>query len=222
MTQKNELIDKIENGITELIHLFRNNATQFKYEIYLTHQFHDVLVKKLCDNSDLKIRWELKSKMAYDGKKPTSDSKYFARYDISLIKEKSEEVLFAFEFKLFKDLQFDIIDENTFYQSKFKGSIDDINKLTNPDNKVEKGYILTFAYGNISSKYQNRIDTHKEKINDYKGTFQDLVNIASVAKNDIKIACAYYGEIGDAPSTFNIHLYPDSFCAALNQNEGIS
>ena len=216
MTQINESIDKlVEEGIIELIELFKQNPAQFEYEIDLCHLFHDILVKKLCNNNDLKIRWELKSIMTYEGKEPSPDSKYFAQYDISLIQENSEVIPFAFEFKLFKDLQYDDINIPYFTPSRIKEPFDDINKLTNPDNKVERGYILTFMYGKIAINKKGRISRHKKK----REKFQELIDIASKIENDIKIACVHFSDIGEESPSFGILKYPDSFCAVFNQNK---
>lgn len=213
MTLINNSTDKlVEEGIIELIDLFKKNPAQFEYEIDLCHLFHDVLVEKLCKNNDLKIRWELKSKMPYKGKQPSADSKYSAQYDISLIQENSDVIPFAFEFKLFKDLKYDDIDIGYFTPTRIKEPINDINKLTNPDNKVEHGYILTFLYGKISANNKGRIKKHEEKID----TFQKLIDIAYKKKNDIKIACVYFSEIGEGPPIFGIYQYPDDFCAVFN------
>jgi len=219
LTVTNESMDKlIEIGIIELIDLFRENPAQFEYEIDLCHQFHDILVEKLCKKNDFKIRWELKSKAPYEGKQPSTHSKFFAQYDISLIQENSEVVPYAFEFKLFKDLQYDNVDISYFTPIRISEPIDDLNKLTNSDNKVEHGYILTFTYGKISANNRGRIKRHKEKIE----TFQELINIASTKKNDIKIACVYFSEIGEGLPIFGILQYPDSFCASVNQKKRFS
>lgn len=216
MTQINKSRDKlVEEGIIELINSFKKNPAQFEYEIDLCHLFHDILVKKLCNNNDLKIRWELKSIMTYEGKEPSPDSKYFAKYDISLIQENSKVIPFAFEFKLFKDLQYDDININYFTPSRIKELFDDKNKLTNPDNKVEHGYILTFIYGKISINKKGRITRHKKK----REKFQELIDITSKIENDIKIACVYFSDIGEESPSFGIFKYPDSFCAVLNQKE---
>lgn len=212
----------IENGIIELIGLFRENTAQFEYEIDLCHLFHDILVEKFCGNNDFKIRWELKSKMPYKGKQPSVESKHFAKYDISLIIENSGDVPYAFEFKLFKDLKYDSININYFKPSSIKNIVDDGNKLTNPDNKVENGYILAFVYGRFSSNNRRRITTFHKKFGNYENTFNELVNLASKYEKNLKVVCVYSGEIEGEEPIFNILLYPDSFCAALNQKEGNS
>ncbi|MDW7777173.1 MAG: hypothetical protein SCH39_12685 [Methanosarcinales archaeon] len=216
MTQINESTDKlVEEGIIELIDLFKKNPAQFEYEIDLCHLFHDILVKKLCNHNDLKIRWELKSIMTYDGKEPALDSKFFAKYDISLIQENSEVIPFAFEFKLFKDLQYDDINIPYFTPTRIKEPFDDLNKLTNPDNKVERGYILTFVYGKISISKTHRINRHKEK----REKFQELIDIASKINNEIKIVCVHFSDIGEESPSFGILKYPDNFCEIFNQSE---
>lgn len=205
----------IEDGIIELINLFRNDPAQFEYENELCYSFHDILVNKLCNNDEFKIRWEQKSMMSYEGKKPSTESKFYAKYDLSLIKENLEAVPYAFEFKLFKDLQYDNIDINYFTPTRIKELIDDLEKLTNPNNKVEHGYILTFIYGNISANYKGRINRHKEKIVDV----QNLINTASV-KNNINMACIHSSEIGSGSSIIGIHRYPESYCHSVNLKEG--
>lgn len=211
-----DLMDKlIEDSVIELINIFINNPYRYEYETELCYLFHDILVKKLCKNDDFRIRWEQKSIMSYEGKKPSAESKFYAKYDLSLIKENLEAVPYAFEFKLFKDLQYDNIDINYFTPTRIKELIDDLGKLTNPDNKVEHGYILTFIYGNISANYKGRIKRHKEKIADV----QNLVNTASV-KNDIKMACIHFSEIGDGSSIIDLYRYPESFCYSVNLKEG--
>lgn len=156
--------------------------------------------------------------MTYEGKQQSTDSKYFAEYDISLIQENPEVVPYAFEFKLFKDLRYDYVNISYFTPTRISETIDDLNKLTNSDNKVEHGYILAFTYGKISTNYRGRIKRHKEKIE----TFQELINIASTKKDDIKIACVYFSEIGEELPIFGILQYPDSFCASVNQKERFS
>lgn len=219
----NESMDKlIEIGIIELIDLFRENPAQFEYEIDLCHQFHDILVEKLCEKNDFKIRWELKSKMTYEGKQPSAKSKYFAKYDISLIKKGSEEVPYAFEFKLFKDLLYDNTDINYFTPNKIKNIKNDFDKLINPDNKVETGYILAFTRGKFITDNQNRIRKFKKKFENYTGAFNELVDLISIQNNNFKIAFVYFGEIKGEVAIFKTLLYPNSFCASVNQKERFS
>lgn len=216
---KDSIDGLIEEGVTELINLFRNDPDQFEYENELCYSFHDIMVRKLCKNDEFKIRWEQKSIMSYEGSEPSLESKFYAKYDLSLIKEKSDAVPFAFEFKLFPDLKYDNIDINYFTPYKIKKLIADINKLKNPDNKVDNGYILAFAYGNFSSINKDRIDRFKEKFEVYKVIFKNLTNIASTLKNNISIACVYFGKFEGEKPIFETFLYPDSFCKGINQNE---
>lgn len=203
----------IEDSVIELINIFINNPSRYEYENELCYLFHDIIVKKLCKNNDFKIRWEQKSIMSYEGKEPSAESKFYAKYDLSLIKEELEEVPYAFEFKLFKDLQYDNIDINYFTPTRIKEPSDDLDKLTNRDNKVQHGYILVFIYGNISANYIRRIKRHKEKIAD----FQKLVNIASIRNNDIKMAWIHFSEIGEVSPIIGILRYPESFCARMDR-----
>jgi hypothetical protein len=160
--EKKGLILTVEESIACLVQEFIKNPKHFTKEHLLHYKFHDIL----CGKTSFKIRWEYPTKEFYirsDGTLKTDTvSSHNARYDIALIDESREVVPFAFEFKLDIDDGSKNIGKD-FFREHIRN---DYEKLTNPANHVEMGYIIYFLWSEIAERsseprLQRKIKQHE-------------------------------------------------------------
>lgn len=152
----------VEESIACLVHEFIKNPKQFIKEQMLHYKFHDIL----CGKTSFKIRWEYPTKEFYvrSGGTLKTDmaSSHNARYDLALIDESREDVPFAFEFKIDIDDGSKNIGKD-FFREHIRN---DYEKLTNPANHVEMGYIIYFVWSEIAERsseprLQRKIKQHE-------------------------------------------------------------
>jgi hypothetical protein len=151
----------VEESIECLVNEFVKNPQQFTREQLLHYKFHDIL----CGKTSLKFRWEYPTKEFYARNggtlKTDTESSHKARYDLALIDESREEIPFAFEFKLDIDGGSKNIGKD-FFREHIRN---DYEKLTNPANHVEMGYIIYFIWSEIierssEQRLQRKIKQH--------------------------------------------------------------
>lgn len=160
--EEQKQIFAVEESIACLVNEFIRYPKQFIREQMLHYVLHDIL----CGKTPLKIRWEYPTKEFYvrnDGTLKTDvTSSHNARYDLALIDETKKDVPFAFEFKLDIDDGSKKIGKD-FFREHIRN---DYEKLTNPANHVEMGYIIYFIWSEIierssEPRLQRKIKQHE-------------------------------------------------------------
>lgn len=190
MKNETDILD-IERGIAELALKFLNQPEIFKREEDLHYEFHDILLKM--KKNELRVRWEYptlfehyefnESEKVLEIKKDDGTTGYF---DLALVSDKPDKIPFAFEFKL--DIDNYENDEKINFKKYLPHAVSDFEKLSNPFNSVQNGYILYFLRSYIPKRssipyLEVKIQTHNQRKDESWGKLQDLPQ-----NNKIKIA----------------------------------
>lgn len=140
--------DVIDESIIKLFEDFKQNPESFKYENILRYKFYDIVIGK---NQEYKFRWEYPTILNYNGDIPDNDAKKPKLMDICFVKDDSDSVPYALEFKLLLTKRNSGIedDEDEFYLSKFMKICPDFDELCERGNKIDVGYIIFFAFVKI-------------------------------------------------------------------------
>ncbi len=149
MNSDKKMDDIIKESIIELFEEFKRNPEAFKDEKILTYKFYDIIINK--NHHEYKFRWEFPTKAFYRRHTPNDTSKKHKYIDICFIKDDSDLVPYALEFKL-KLNKMDIQsneNENEFNPSNFRVIDADFDELCYQINKIIHGYVIFFTFGKI-------------------------------------------------------------------------
>ena len=160
----------VEKSIFVLINKFLNNPSIYTDEKLLVYNFYDILFEKVLQRNSVYFRWEYPTNVSYKREEKGNlivegESKYVGRYDATLLEKETNNIKFAFEFKLL--IENDAgrsLNPDTFR----KEAKNDYEKITNPDNKVDVGYMVYFLKvesGLRASEGRDRRKRNQNKIN---------------------------------------------------------
>jgi len=195
---------------------FKDQPEIFKQEEDLHYEFHDILLNIM--KNELRFRWEYptlfkhyesnESKKLLEIKKDEGTAGYF---DVALIYDKTDKIPFAFEFKL--DIDNLENNENIDFKKFLPHAVSDFEKLSNPFNSVQNGYIIYFLKSYITRstipKLERKIERHNTRKDELWGNLQDLP-----PKKKIKIAFIECDIISER-KTFGIRDLPEKWLKDL-------
>ena len=207
-----DLDDIIEKSIMELFDDFKKNPEYFIDEMNLTYRFHDIINEKDCNG--YKFRWEYFTNVLYNEHTPNPNGTP-KKIDICFIKnDYSDSIPYALEFKFKRNIFIDGENINEFYPSKFDVVGPDFEEIQHPLNKIDKGYIIFFSFGNIVNNHA-REKAHFENKNKF---FEKYEQLEKTIKNDsIKIIFACVDNIDGKRTSTIMHNLNNAFPEVLDE-----
>ncbi len=216
MLEIEKSIIDIEKGIAELALRFKNHPEIFKREEDLHYEFHDILLNII--KNELRVRWEYptlfeqyesnESKNLLEIKKDDGTTGFF---DVALIYDTIDKIPSAFEFKL--DIDNLGNNEKIDFKKFLSHAVSDFEKLSNPFNRVQNGYILYFLKSYIFRSTNARLEVKKERHNRRKDELWDYLQDLPPNRK-IKIAFIEC-DIISGQKTFGIRDLPENWLKDL-------